>query len=109
MKLIITNNDGSRGQQENISGSGDSQGPRNSLLLPKAKPRVIVNCFQAQLNPESQMDFSTMAQVWICNKYKHWHLGTVEKGHINIHEGYAQVVRSVAGALISGMEQRSSA
>ena len=25
---------------------------------PEAKPRVIVNCFQARLNPESQMDLS---------------------------------------------------
>ena len=44
------------GQQENLSGSRDSGGPGNSRLLPEAKPRVI--CFQARLNPESQMDFS---------------------------------------------------
>ena len=32
---------------------------------------------------------SILAQVWICTKYKHWHLWTVGWGHFNTHEGYA--------------------
>ena len=39
------NNDFSRGQQEK-----DTEGPGNSWK--QAKSRVIVNCFQARLNPE---------------------------------------------------------
>ena len=35
----------------------DSVGPGKSRLLPSASPRAIVNCFQALLNPSSQIDF----------------------------------------------------
>ena len=43
------------GQQKNPSGSRDSVGPGNRLL-PSASPRAIVSCFQALLNPSSQID-----------------------------------------------------
>ena len=31
---------------------------QEGLETVEAKPRIIVNCFQARLNPKSQMDFS---------------------------------------------------
>ena len=45
------------GNRENYLARGIQEGLETVDYCPEAKPRAIVNCFQARLNPERQIVF----------------------------------------------------